>query len=114
MQPLPPQDLHVVVEGQSFIVISWSPPYPPYGPIDAYKVMHARENFDKLALHVNQQYDWKYSDVLLKNDNRIRCPGIESGLPKMCYNLTNLESGVAYRIQVMNKIFLCFYSGILL
>ena len=38
--PLPPQDLVVTQEGTDYFIVSWLPPYPPYGPHDMYKLRY--------------------------------------------------------------------------
>lgn len=91
--PLPPQDLTVMSEGHDFIAVSWLPPYPPYGPVDSYRVRY------RMVDNRGVEGNWQTADVH-KSDPRLRCPGAPAELPRLCFNMTHLESGVQYRIQV--------------
>uniref|UniRef100_A0A7E4VM27 Fibronectin type III domain protein n=1 Tax=Panagrellus redivivus TaxID=6233 RepID=A0A7E4VM27_PANRE len=84
--PLPPQDLVVTQEGTDFFVVSWLPPYPPYGPHDKYKLRYQ-------LLNTN---DWKEIDIAV-NDPRLKCPAVS---PRFCFNITGLDNGQQYRVQV--------------
>uniref|UniRef100_A0A915K3T7 Fibronectin type-III domain-containing protein n=1 Tax=Romanomermis culicivorax TaxID=13658 RepID=A0A915K3T7_ROMCU len=95
--PLPPQDLSVMAEGANFIAVSWLPPYPPYGPIDSYKLRYAKDN--KKFIGNIENLDWMSSNNFPKNDQLIKCPHSTAEMPRMCYNITGLESGAQYRIQ---------------
>ncbi|CAI4231782.1 unnamed protein product [Auanema sp. JU1783] len=89
--PLPPQDLVVAQEGTDFFMVSWLPPYPPYGPHDAYKVRHQLLGADK---------NWHTVEKGI-HDAALKCPA-ES--PRFCFNATGLESGQQYRVQVSCRI----------
>ncbi|KAI6201513.1 hypothetical protein M3Y96_00850200 [Aphelenchoides besseyi] len=84
--PLPPQDLVVTQEGTDFFAVSWLPPYPPYGPHDKYKLRYQLLN----------ARDWETIEVNSK-DPRLECPAIS---PRFCFNITGLENGQQYRVQV--------------
>ncbi|CAG9530835.1 unnamed protein product [Cercopithifilaria johnstoni] len=84
--PLPPQDLVVAQEGTDYFMISWLPPYPPYGPHDKYKIRYQLLNESRWT-----EIEKDPKDELLK------CPA-ES--PRHCFNVTNLESGRQFRVQV--------------
>ncbi|CAD5222389.1 unnamed protein product [Bursaphelenchus xylophilus] len=88
--PLPPQDLVVTQEGTDFFVISWLPPYPPYGPHDSYKITYQ-------LLSANQ---WENIEVSTK-DPRLECPSVT---PRFCFNITGLDSGQQYRVKVAARI----------
>ena len=90
--PLPPQDLVVAQEGTDFFMVSWLPPYPPYGPHDRYKI-----RYQKLGAG-----DWIQND-LAHNDPRLICPGPTSS-PRLCYNVTGLQPAQQFRIQVAARI----------
>ncbi|KAJ1363800.1 hypothetical protein KIN20_023743 [Parelaphostrongylus tenuis] len=98
--PLPPQDLVVAQEGTDFFMdknisfvsiyaifpVSWLPPYPPYGPHDAYKVRYQLLGTDRW---IEREHDVK--------DEELLCP---SETPRFCYNITGLEPGNQYKVQV--------------
>ncbi|VDN93409.1 unnamed protein product [Brugia pahangi] len=84
--PLPPQDLVVAQEGTDYFMISWLPPYPPYGPHDKYKIRY----------QVLNETRWMEIEKDTK-DRLLKCPA-ES--PRHCFNVTNLESGRQFRVQV--------------
>uniref|UniRef100_A0A914QG08 Fibronectin type-III domain-containing protein n=1 Tax=Panagrolaimus davidi TaxID=227884 RepID=A0A914QG08_9BILA len=84
--PLPPQDLVVTQEGTDFFVVSWLPPYPPYGPHDMYKLRYQ-------LLNAN---DWKEIEINV-DDPRLECPAVS---PRSCFNITGLDNGQQYRVQV--------------
>ncbi|EJD74869.1 hypothetical protein LOAG_17881 [Loa loa] len=84
--PLPPQDLVVAQEGTDYFMISWLPPYPPYGPHDKYKIRY----------QVLNESRWMEIEKDSK-DQLLKCPA-ES--PRHCFNVTNLESGRQFRVQV--------------
>uniref|UniRef100_A0A915Q6K3 Fibronectin type-III domain-containing protein n=1 Tax=Setaria digitata TaxID=48799 RepID=A0A915Q6K3_9BILA len=84
--PLPPQDLVVAQEGTDYFMISWLPPYPPYGPHDKYKIRY----------QLLSESRWMEIEKNTK-DRLLQCPA-ES--PRHCLNVTNLESGRQYRVQV--------------
>uniref|UniRef100_A0A914BWZ1 Fibronectin type-III domain-containing protein n=1 Tax=Acrobeloides nanus TaxID=290746 RepID=A0A914BWZ1_9BILA len=84
--PLPPQDLVVAQEGIDFFLVSWLPPYPPYGPHDKYKLRYQLLNANR----------WDEIEVDV-DDERLECPAIS---PRFCFNITGLESGQQYRVQV--------------
>ncbi|KAI6240848.1 hypothetical protein M3Y99_00392200 [Aphelenchoides fujianensis] len=86
LAPLPPQDLVVTQEGTDFFAVSWLPPYPPYGPHDKYKLRYQLLN----------ARDWETIEVGSK-DPRLECPAIS---PRFCFNITGLENGQQYRVQV--------------
>uniref|UniRef100_A0A915DKV5 Fibronectin type-III domain-containing protein n=1 Tax=Ditylenchus dipsaci TaxID=166011 RepID=A0A915DKV5_9BILA len=88
--PLPPQDLVVTQEGTDFFVVSWLPPYPPYGPHDSYKLRYQ-------LLHANT---WEHIEVGTK-DPRLECPAVS---PRFCFNITGLDNGQQYRVQVAARI----------
>uniref|UniRef100_A0A1I7XSW2 Fibronectin type-III domain-containing protein n=1 Tax=Heterorhabditis bacteriophora TaxID=37862 RepID=A0A1I7XSW2_HETBA len=88
--PLPPQDLVVAQEGTDFFMVSWLPPYPPYGPHDTYKIRYQLLGAER----------WNEVEKGIK-DPSIQCP-TES--PRFCYNVTGLEPGNQYRVQVSTKI----------
>uniref|UniRef100_A0A914HBE2 Fibronectin type-III domain-containing protein n=1 Tax=Globodera rostochiensis TaxID=31243 RepID=A0A914HBE2_GLORO len=84
--PLPPQDLVVTQEGVSWFVVSWLPPYPPYGPHDRYKLQYQLLN----------AHDWQSIEVDTR-DRRLECP--VPG-PRLCFNITALDQGQQYRVKV--------------
>ncbi|VDN03313.1 unnamed protein product [Thelazia callipaeda] len=84
--PLPPQDLVVAQEGTDYFMISWLPPYPPYGPHDKYKIQYQLLNDNR----------WTEIEKYTK-DRLLRCPA-ES--PRHCFNVTGLPSGSQFRVQV--------------
>ncbi|CAJ0579194.1 unnamed protein product, partial [Mesorhabditis spiculigera] len=84
--PLPPQDLVVAQEGTDFFMVSWLPPYPPYGPHDAYKIRHQLLGTD----------GWETVEQPIKSP-LLKCPA-ES--PRFCFNVTDKEPGQQYRVQV--------------
>ncbi|ULU01578.1 hypothetical protein L3Y34_001716 [Caenorhabditis briggsae] len=88
--PLPPQDLVVAQEGTDFFMVSWLPPYPPYGPHDAYKIRYQQIPSE----------NWIENEKGVK-DPLLKCPG-ES--PRFCYNATGLESGQQFKVQVATRI----------
>ncbi|CAJ0941669.1 unnamed protein product, partial [Mesorhabditis belari] len=88
--PLPPQDLVVAQEGTDFFMVSWLPPYPPYGPHDAYKIRHQLLGTD----------GWETVEQPLRSP-LLQCPA-ES--PRFCYNVTDKEPGQQYRVQVACRI----------
>uniref|UniRef100_A0A8R1HV11 Fibronectin type-III domain-containing protein n=1 Tax=Caenorhabditis japonica TaxID=281687 RepID=A0A8R1HV11_CAEJA len=88
--PLPPQDLVVAQEGTDFFMVSWLPPYPPYGPHDAYKIRYQQIPSD----------NWVDVEKGIK-DPLLQCPGKS---PRFCYNATGLESGQQFKIQVATRI----------
>ncbi|CAJ0598951.1 unnamed protein product [Cylicocyclus nassatus] len=88
--PLPPQDLVVAQEGTDFFMVSWLPPYPPYGPHDAYKIRYQLLGADKW---IEKQHGVK--------DPELQCP---SESPRFCYNVTGLEPGNQYKVQVATRI----------
>lgn len=88
--PLPPQDLVVTQEGTDFFVVSWLPPYPPYGPHDSYKLRYQLLN-DNV---------WREIEVNSK-DQRLECPAVG---PRFCFNITGLDNGQQYRVQVAARI----------
>uniref|UniRef100_A0A915B8J5 Fibronectin type-III domain-containing protein n=1 Tax=Parascaris univalens TaxID=6257 RepID=A0A915B8J5_PARUN len=88
--PLPPQDLVVALEGTEFFMVSWLPPYPPYGPHDAYKIRYQLLNAKT----------WNGIEKGIK-DPALQCPA-ES--PRYCFNVTGLENGQQYRVQVATRI----------
>ncbi|KAI1721462.1 fibronectin type III domain-containing protein [Ditylenchus destructor] len=85
--PLPPQDLVVTQEGTDFVIVSWLPPYPPYGPHDSYKLRYQL---------LNTGNAWQHIEIPV-GDRRLECPAVG---PRFCFNITGLESGQQYRIQV--------------
>ncbi|VDO74656.1 unnamed protein product [Heligmosomoides polygyrus] len=88
--PLPPQDLVVAQEGTDFFMVSWLPPYPPYGPHDAYKIRYQLLESERW---VEKQHGIK--------DPELQCP---SESPRFCYNVTGLEPGNQYKVQVATRI----------
>ncbi|KAK6025007.1 fibronectin type III domain protein, partial [Ostertagia ostertagi] len=88
--PLPPQDLVVAQEGTDFFMVSWLPPYPPYGPHDAYKIRYQLLGTDR--------WEEKQHGV---HDEELQCP---SESPRFCYNVTGLEPGNQYKVQVATRI----------
>ena len=88
--PLPPQDLVVAQEGPDFWMVSWLPPYPPYGPHDAHKIRYQLLGTDK----------WVEVEKMI-GDPALKCP-TES--PRFCFNATGLESGSQYKVQVATRI----------
>uniref|UniRef100_A0A0N4YQ20 Fibronectin type III domain protein n=1 Tax=Nippostrongylus brasiliensis TaxID=27835 RepID=A0A0N4YQ20_NIPBR len=88
--PLPPQDLVVAQEGTDFFMVSWLPPYPPYGPHDAYKIRYQLLGTDR----------WIEKQHAVKDD-ALKCP---SDSPRFCYNATGLEPGNQYKVQVTARI----------
>ncbi|KAL3115899.1 hypothetical protein niasHT_007199 [Heterodera trifolii] len=84
--PLPPQDLVVTQEGVSWFVVSWLPPYPPYGPHDRYKLQYQLLNAP----------DWQSIEVDTR-DRRLECP-VQG--PRLCFNITGLDQGQQYRVKV--------------
>ncbi|MCP9258789.1 Receptor-type tyrosine-protein phosphatase F [Dirofilaria immitis] len=84
--PLPPQDLVVAQEGTDYFMVSWLPPYPPYGPHDKYKIRYQLLNESR----------WMEIEKNTK-DPLFKCPA-ES--PRLCFNVTGLESGRQFRVQV--------------
>uniref|UniRef100_A0AC34QKY1 Fibronectin type-III domain-containing protein n=1 Tax=Panagrolaimus sp. JU765 TaxID=591449 RepID=A0AC34QKY1_9BILA len=84
--PLPPQDLVVTQEGTDFFVVSWLPPYPPYGPHDMYKLRYQ-------LLNANT---WEEIEIDV-DDPRLECPAIS---PRFCFNITGLDNGQQYKVQV--------------
>lgn len=62
------------------------PPYPPYGPHDKYN----------LRYQLLSAREWTTLEIGVK-DPRLECPAIS---PRFCFNITGLESGQQYRIQV--------------
>ncbi|CAB3401714.1 unnamed protein product [Caenorhabditis bovis] len=88
--PLPPQDLVVAQEGTDFFMVSWLPPYPPYGPHDAYKIRYQQIPSE----------NWVEIEKGIK-DPALKCPG-ES--PRFCFNATGLESGQQFKVQVSTRI----------
>ncbi|VDM23730.1 unnamed protein product [Toxocara canis] len=88
--PLPPQDLVVALEGTDFFMVSWLPPYPPYGPHDVYRLRYQLLNAKT----------WNSIEKNIK-DPALQCPA-ES--PRYCYNVTGLENGQQYRVQVATHI----------
>uniref|UniRef100_A0A7I5E8R5 Fibronectin type III domain protein n=2 Tax=Haemonchus contortus TaxID=6289 RepID=A0A7I5E8R5_HAECO len=88
--PLPPQDLVVAQEGTDFFMVSWLPPYPPYGPHDAYKIRYQLLGTDR----------WEEKQHGVK-DEALQCP---SESPRFCYNVTGLEPGNQYKVQVATRI----------
>ncbi|KRX64845.1 Phosphatidylinositol phosphatase PTPRQ [Trichinella sp. T9] len=96
--PLPPQDLTVMSEGLDFVAVSWLPPYPPYGPIDSYKLRYRVIDLKR------GEGEWKIIE-LLKSDPSLKCTGgTVFELARMCYNITNLDVSTQYRIQIAAKI----------
>ncbi|OZC05838.1 hypothetical protein X798_07187, partial [Onchocerca flexuosa] len=94
--PLPPQDLVVAQEGTDYFMISWLPPYPPYGPHDKYKIRYQLLNESR----------WTEIEKDTK-DRLLKCPA-ES--PRHCFNVTGLESGRQFRVQVAAHIVDCSYG----
>lgn len=88
--PLPPQDLVVAQEGTNSFMISWLPPYPPYGPHDAYKIRYQILNANSWT-NIEKDVD----------DHLLQCP---ADSPRFCFNITNLEHGQQYRAQVATRI----------
>ncbi|KAK0418386.1 hypothetical protein QR680_013533 [Steinernema hermaphroditum] len=88
--PLPPQDLVVNHQGTDFFNVSWLPPYPPYGPHDAYKIRY--QLFDA--------QDWEVHEVPVK-DPRLDC---QADSPRFCFGVDGLEQGRQYRVQVACRI----------
>lgn len=86
LAPLPPQDLVVTQEGTDFFAVSWLPPYPPYGPHDRYK----------LRYQLLSAREWTTIEIGVK-DPRLECPAIS---PRFCFNITGLDNGQQYRVQV--------------
>ncbi|CDW52276.1 protein sidekick [Trichuris trichiura] len=96
--PLPPQDLTVMSEGLDFVSISWLPPYPPYGPIESYKVQYKVIDFKRPAAQ------WEVIEFP-KTDRNLQCGGGTTfELSRVCYNISGLEVSTQYRIQVAAKI----------
>ncbi|GMS87185.1 hypothetical protein PENTCL1PPCAC_9360, partial [Pristionchus entomophagus] len=88
--PLPPQDLVVAQEGTDFFMVSWLPPYPPYGPHSHYKLRYqllGTDGWNEVEKHVE--------------DPLLDCIGQS---PRFCYNVTELDPGRQYRVQVSCKI----------
>lgn len=85
--PLPPQDLVVAKESTDSFMVSWLPPYPPYGPHDKYKIRY------QLLKETNR---WNEEERRI-GDHSLICPA-ES--PRFCFNVTGLESGRQFRVQV--------------
>ncbi|VDP03059.1 unnamed protein product [Soboliphyme baturini] len=98
--PLPPQDLSVMSEGMDFISISWIPAYPPYGPVESYRVRYQQVGATDPSKSV-----WNI-DELLVYDPRLKCHrgGFQADFARLCFNVSQLESGKSYRIQVAGKI----------
>lgn len=71
-------------------MISWLPPYPPYGPHDFYKIRYQLFN----------ENIWKQFEINIK-DSRLECPAVG---PRFCFNITNLDNGQQYRVQVATRI----------
>ncbi|ETN71312.1 fibronectin type III domain protein [Necator americanus] len=88
--PLPPQDLVVAQEGTDFFMVSWLPPYPPYGPHDAYKIRYQLLGTDR----------WTEKQHGVKEE-ALQCP---SESPRFCFNATGLEPGNQYKVQVATRI----------
>uniref|UniRef100_A0A913IDA2 Fibronectin type-III domain-containing protein n=1 Tax=Strongyloides stercoralis TaxID=6248 RepID=A0A913IDA2_STRER len=88
--PLPPQDLVVTHEGTDYFIISWLPPYPPYGPHDSYKIRH------KLL----DSNDWREIELDVHNP-KLKCPAHTA---RFCYNVTGLDNGLQYKAQVSARI----------
>ncbi|PAV59860.1 hypothetical protein WR25_19788 isoform L [Diploscapter pachys] len=88
--PLPPQDLVVVQEGIDYFMISWMPPYPPYGPLESHKIRYKLVGSNR----------WE-EIVVEEGDSTLRCP-TES--PRYCYNVTGLQSGSQYEVKVATRI----------
>lgn len=88
-------------EGFNSIAVSWLPPYPPYGPIDAYRVRYAKD--DPAAETSSPQWITPF-ETLMKNDPRLRCLGASANDPRFCFNITKLDSGTPYRTQVSARI----------
>lgn len=76
----------VTQEGTDFFAVSWLPPYPPYGPHDKYK----------LRYQLLSAREWTTIEIGTK-DPRLECPAIS---PRFCFNITGLDSGQQYRVQV--------------
>uniref|UniRef100_A0A914W0E7 Fibronectin type-III domain-containing protein n=1 Tax=Plectus sambesii TaxID=2011161 RepID=A0A914W0E7_9BILA len=90
--PLPPQDLVIAQEGTDFFMVSWLPPYPPYGPHDRYKLRYQK-------LGAQEWIDFDFDS----KDRRLTCPGVTSS-PRLCYNVTGLDPGQQFRVQVATRI----------
>uniref|UniRef100_A0A158P9A7 Fibronectin type III domain protein n=1 Tax=Angiostrongylus cantonensis TaxID=6313 RepID=A0A158P9A7_ANGCA len=98
--PLPPQDLVVAQEAYERLTridtncakfsVSWLPPYPPYGPHDAYKIRYQLLGTEKW---IEKQHGVK--------DKELLCP---SESPRFCFNVTGLEPGNQYKVQVATHI----------
>ncbi|TKR65207.1 hypothetical protein L596_025641 [Steinernema carpocapsae] len=88
--PLPPQDLVVNHQGTDFFNVSWLPPYPPYGPHDAYKIRY----------QLLDAPDWKIFEVPVK-DPRLDC---QADSPRFCFGIDGLDQGRQYRVQVACRI----------
>lgn len=99
--PLSPQDLSVMVEGIDFITVSWLPPYPPYGPIDQYRIRYAKD--PRTPRPEGPQWVTPFEGIT-KNDPRLHCPGTGPENPRFCFNITRLDPGSPYRIQASAKI----------
>lgn len=77
----------VTQEGTDYFSVSWLPPYPPYGPHDMYKLRYQL---------LNAGNTWQHIEVSVK-DPRLECPLVS---PRFCFNITGLDNGQQYRVQV--------------
>lgn len=78
-------------EGTDHVIISWLPPYPPFGHVDFYRVRY------KVA--AGGRGDWRDLEGLAASSSSLRCEGAAASIPRLCYKISELESGVAYAIQ---------------
>lgn len=93
--PLPPQDMVVLQEGVDFFVVSWVPPYPPYGPLESYKLRYKKVTFDRGDDWITGEYQ--------KNDPRLQCRSDQPSY-RACFNVTGQAPGQQYRVQAAAKI----------
>lgn len=82
-------------EGTNFFAVSWVPPYPPYGPLESYRLRYKHMTFDGRS-------EWRELEFR-KEDPRLICQSDQPSY-RVCYNITGLSPGQQFRVQVAAKI----------